>query len=294
MSWGAVLLLALLLTGVVTLQAVREQTGTPAITADELLYIQSPDTMQRMALSYDSLLADVYWIRTVQYYGGTRLTADPGQRYELLFPLLDLTTSLEPRFNVAYLFGAVFLAEDPPGGPGRPDLAIRLLEKGLRAQPTKWEFAQSIGFVHYWWREDYAQAADWFTRASELPNAPFWMKSIAATTLAEGGNRQSSRLLWEQAARSAPTDALRGEAVRRLQQLDAMDQMDRLRELVALYLERVGDLPAGWADMQRARLTPGLPVDPTGVPYRLEGGVVALGRGSRLFPLPTEPQRLGR
>ena len=34
---------------------------------------------------------------------------------------------------MAYQFGALFLAEQPPGGPGRPDLAIALLEKGLRA-----------------------------------------------------------------------------------------------------------------------------------------------------------------
>ena len=62
-----------------------------------------------------------------------------------------LTTTLDPRFNIAYRFGAIFLAEPYPGGAGRPDLAIALLEKGLRARPDKWEYMQDIGFVHYWY-----------------------------------------------------------------------------------------------------------------------------------------------
>ena len=78
-----------------------------------------------------------------------------GRDFDLLYPLLDLTTTLDPRFNIAYRFGSIFLAEPPPGGAGRPDLAIALLEKGLRERPDKWEYMQDIGFVHYWWRRDY-------------------------------------------------------------------------------------------------------------------------------------------
>lgn len=293
-SWRVGALLALLLTGVVSLQAVRERNGLSAVTAEDLLYIESPDAMKRMALSYDSLLADVYWIRTVQYYGGTRLKNDAAQRYELLYPLLELTTSLEPRFNAAYLFGAIFIAEHPPGGPGRPDQAIALLEKGLREQPAKWEFAQAIGFVHYWWRQDYTQAGEWFLRASKLPGAPFWLTTVAATTLAEGGSRQSSRVLWQEFARSAPTDDFRAESVRRLQQLDAMDQIDGLRAVAHIYAQRQGRSAAGWDDLRRAGYLPGIPVDPTGVPYAIEAGMVTIGRGSRLAPLPSEPQRLVR
>jgi hypothetical protein len=291
-SWRAWVLVTMLMGSVVGLQAMLErQSGAPA-TAENLLYVRSPEAMKRLALSYDSLLADLYWIRTVQYYGGTRLAADPQKRYDLLYPLLDLTTSLEPRFNVAYLFGSIFLAEPPPGGPGRADLAIALLHKGLEAQPDKWEFAQWIGFVHYWWGHDYDEAAAWFRRAAAFPNAPFWLGQLAAATLAEGGRRDSSRLLWQEVAKSAVNDAFRNEAQRRLQQLDAMDQMDRLRQLAAAYRRATNTPPGDWADLQRAGFLRGLPVDPTGVPYRLEAGVIMLGRGSRLYPLPTEPQRL--
>jgi hypothetical protein len=263
--------LIVLACAVVSLQAVHEaRGGLPASTSANLLYVRSPEAMKRIALSYDALVADLYWIRTVQHYGSTKLSNDPKKRYDLLYPLLDLTTSLDPRLNVAYYFGAIFLSEAPPGGPGRPDQAIELLLKGLRAQPERWEFVQAIGFVHYWSRQDYIEAAAWFQRAAAFPNAPIWMAPLAATTLARGGNRESSRLLWQQVAKTANLEWFRTEARRRLLQLDAMDQIDRLQAFVnkSGYLPRVAD--------------------PTGVPYALDGRNVTVDRRSSLFPLPTD------
>ena len=286
--WLVGALIAVLIGGVVGLQLVLARYSGPSASAENLLYVRSPDTMKRLALSYDSLLADVYWIRAVQYYGGTRLSTDPDKRYDLLFPLLDLTTSLDDRFNIAYYYGSTFLAEAPPGGPGRPDLAIALLEKGLRAQPEKWEFAQWIGFVHYWWRQDYQQAAAWFSRAAKFPGAPIWMAPLAASTLTEGGSRQASRFMWEEIARTAEDEWFRNEARRRLQQLDAMDQLDQLRTVAARFSEQRGAPASDWSELRAAGYLKGTPVDPTGTPYRLDAGVVTLDRSSRLWPLPAQ------
>ena len=129
---------------------------------------------------------------------------------------------------------------------------------------------QAIGFVHYWSYQDYAAAADWFKRASRLPGAPIWMEPLAAVTLAEGGNRTASRLLWQQILRTATDDWFRNEAERRLKQLDAMDQMDTLRRVVATFQARQGRPPADWAELARAGYIRGTVADPTGVPYRLE------------------------
>jgi tetratricopeptide (TPR) repeat protein len=287
----ASVILILLMGGVIGLQAVHERRGgVPAVDSPDMLYVRSPEAMKRLALSYQALLADIYWIRAVQHYGGTRLSNDPNASYDLLYPLLDLTTSLDPRFNVAYLFGSLFLAGPPPGGPGRPDLAIALLEKGLRAQPQKWEFAQAIGFVHYWWRQDFPEAAAWFQRAAEMPGGPFWLKSMAAVTLAEGGRRDSSRQLWQELARSE-FDMFRSEAQRRLLQLDAMDQIDQLQEAADAFQRQVGRQVAVWDDLRRAGYLRGSPVDPTGAPYRIESGRVTLDPASRLYPLPAQPPR---
>jgi hypothetical protein len=194
----------------------------------------------------------------------------------LLYPFLDLTTSLDPRFNIAYRFGSIFLAEAYPGGAGRPDLAIALLEKGLAQRPDKWEYMQDIGFVHYWWRRDYKTAADWFARAADVPGAPWFLRSLAATTLAEGGDRESSRAVWEAIRQSAEIDWLRHDAERRLLQLRALDEIDELQRRI--------DAREGFSR---------IPVDPTGTPYELDAARrVHLSPKSPLFPLPDEPKHL--
>src|SRR6185436_12916588 len=107
-----------------------------------------------------------------------------------------------------------------------PDQAITLLEKGLKARPEKWELAHELGFVYYWWLLDYDNASKWFNAAAGMTDAPNWMRPLAAVVLAQGGNRTSSRALWNEIARNADADWLRDQAGLRLTQLDAMDGIE--------------------------------------------------------------------
>jgi tetratricopeptide (TPR) repeat protein len=262
--------------------------GEPA-PGDTVLYVRSPDGVRRMSLGFTPLVADVYWVRAVQYYGGTKLSSSPTKRYDLLYPLLDITTSLDPRFNIAYRFGSIFLAESYPGGAGRPDLAVKLLEKGFRANPTRWQYLQDTGFVYYWWVGDYDEAAKWFDKAAAVPGAPWWLKSLAAVTMVQGGDRRGSRLLWQSLRETADNEWLRNNAAFRLEQLDALDAIDRLTAIVAAFKARTGEFPASWDALVRARMLRGLPIDPSGAPFRLNPttGAVSLAPDSRLNPLPT-------
>jgi len=288
----APVLIVLLLASAIGLQALRERGGELAVKADSVLYVRSAAALQRLALSYDAILADVYWIRAVQLYGDTRLGRTADQDFTLLYPLLELTTTLDPYFDVAYNFGALFLAEKPPGGPGRPDLALKLLERGVAAQPDDWRLYQATGFVHYWSHRDYVKAADWFGRAAKLPGAPVWMEPLAAVTLAEGGNRKASRVLWGQILKTAADGWFKREATRRLKQLDAMDQIELLQKVVDAFVAKNGRAPADWSEMARAGYVRGDVVDPNGAPYRLDGWMVTLEPKSRLMPLPWEGQKL--
>lgn len=290
-----VIAVATLASAVVTLQVVRERSFPEREPAQQVLYVNSPAVLTRLALSYDAVVADLYWIRAIQYYGGTRISPTADKSYTLLYPLLDLTTSLDPNFNIAYEFGAFFLSEKPPGGPGRSDLAIRLLEKGMAARPDRFQYPYDIGFVHY--RDgDYQRAAEWFRRAAKTTGAKkageradLWLESLAAATLATGGDTRSSRLLYENLLQS---DAvwLRNDARRRLKQLDAIDQMAQLEQLTMAYERRFGDPPASWGDMVRAGFLRAVPADPDGHPYVLNPwwGDVTVSDESPLWPLPTE------
>jgi tetratricopeptide (TPR) repeat protein len=283
--------IAALLASAIGLEVVRDRRYGEVASGGDVLYVRSPTVMKKLALSFDTLLADVYWIRAIQHYGGTKRSNDPNKRYALLYPLLDIATSLDPRFVVAYRFGAIFLAEPYPGGPGRADQAIALLEKGARATPEKWEYVEDIGFIYYWWLHDYRAAATWFERASQVKGAPWFLKSLAAVTLTEGGDRARSRLLWQQLWGTSDNEWLKQNAELRLVQLDALDQIDQLDALIRVFQTRTMRRPESWEALIGAGALRGIPLDPSGTPYVLEpttGRVTVAGR-SPLFPLPVEP-----
>ena len=280
---GAVVALA----AAITLQVARDRSyPMDASQVQSLLYVRSPAALGRLVLGFDALAADVYWIRAIQHYGGGRLAGEDGRRrYELLYPLLDLTTSLDPYFNIAYRFGAIFLSEPYPGGAGRPDLAVALLRKGIAVQPDRWLYYHDIGFVHYWALQDLHGAADWFRRAAARPGAPNWLLPVAAAMLTEGADRSTARQLWRQILQT-DEEWLRRRAERGLMQIDALDQMDQLTVIVGRVPLRPGSY--SWPALVRAGALRGIPVDPAGTPYEIDPstGRVAVSERSPLFPMP--------
>jgi tetratricopeptide (TPR) repeat protein len=265
----------------------RDQRYPPPPVAERMLYVTSGSVVSRVMLSFDALAADVYWIRTIQHYGRDRKSRLQANRFELLEPLLALTTSLDPMFTTAYRFGAIFLAMSPPEGPGRPEAAIALLEKGLKASPDRWQYAHDIGFVHYWHTGDFIKAADWFEKAARMPRAPSWIAPLAATTRAQGGNRLGARQMLQELLES-PEAYIRQAAERGLLQLQALDAIDQLQTLVDEYFRQFARYPSSWHDLMGAGLLRSIPADPAGVPFVYDKAThhVTLGPKSPLSPLP--------
>jgi hypothetical protein len=200
------------------------------------------------------------------------LASTPAVSFDLLYPLLDITTTLDPRFNIAYRFGAIFLSERYPDGPGRPDLAVELLKKGLATAPEKWQYWEDIGFAYYWSVHDYVKASEAFLAGADLPGAPWWLRSLAATMLVRGGERSTSRILWRQLYETADNEYARNAARLKLRQLDAIEQIEQLQAV----LDRFGGLR-------------GVPLDPSGTPYVIKSWRLDVSPQSPLYPLPAEP-----
>jgi len=295
-----VLCLTLIVSGLavaIALQTGRDRWYPTIASPVEELYFTKGDAVGRMALSYKSLLADIYWIRAVQHFGRTRIEAREaadGIRqpkttgYDLLYPLLDVTTSLDPSFNIAYRFGSIFLAEEYPMGPGRPELAIKLLDKGFASNRHKWQYVYDKAFVYFWALHDPKNAAYWFREAAKVPGSPEWMPGMAAFMLEQGGDRRSSRLLWQQIHDSAEHQYVRDNARFHLQQLDAVDAADQLTAIVRGYEAETGSRLTTFEPLVRRGILPGAPTDADGAPFVIDPatGRVDLDARSRFHPLP--------
>ena len=246
---------------------------------DESLYL-NPVTARRISLGFNGLVADWYWMRSLQYVGKKILSVpedvpidDLGQlNLKLLAPLLDTATTLDPHFLDPYEYAAVVLpAVDV-------QQAIRITRKGIEANPNAWRLYHQLGYI-YWQQQDYAAASDIYRRGSEIPGAPPWMRAMTAKMAADGGSRATAREIYERMFEQSADEKVRDMAHRRLIQLESLDQRDVLKKLLTDYQARMGQCPATWREVYqllRAIRAPlgaaGAPLDPTGASYQLRAG----------------------
>jgi tetratricopeptide (TPR) repeat protein len=264
--WITLVVVPVLFVAIAALQvSIDARTRSAASQRQELL-LRSGPLVKKLSLGYDPLLADIYWTRAVQYYGARigKLHAD----YDLLWPLLDLTTTLDPRLLIAYRFGAIFLSEPPPIGAGRTDQAIELVKRGIAANPDAWRLNSDLGFLYYWRLKDYPNAAAAYLAASRVPNSPPWLKLMAARVADKGGSIETSRMIWSELYESSKDPNMRKNAFEKLRGLKAQEDEMHLDEFAEVYRKRFGHYPASTKEMRDAGVLNGIPVDPDGLPYR--------------------------
>lgn len=262
--------------------------------AEEQLYLSGP-AAKRLTLAFNGLAADWYWMRSLQYVGrkivNYRDTHD-GQftltnlatlDLRQLASLLDVATTLDPQFIPVYEYGALLLPEI------NPEQAIALLNKGIAANPTSWRLHQHLGYI-YWQRGEYAKASDVYAAGANLPGAPAWMTAMSARLKAEGGSRDAAREMYIRLAESSDDQMVKDMVSAHLMRLEWLEDRENLRYLLNWAanknISNPDRCPSSWpelwrilatgftaADLQSMRLridaATGAPLDPSGVPYRL-------------------------
>ncbi len=233
---------------------------------DELTW-RSAKLIKGLSLEYAPLMGAVYWTRVVQYFGEKHRLHD--RNLEMLWPLLDITTTLDPHLLVAYRFGAIFLSDAPPRGAGEPNLAIQLLERGLKENPQYWRFYQDLGNVYYFDKKDYPKASEAYLQGSIYPEAPIWLKVMAAKIAEEGESLETSTFLWKQVYETATDPQIKKNAESHLKLLSAQMAMREINRLAAEYETRTGRHPSHLSELVQAGLLRGIPLDPDGYPFVL-------------------------
>lgn len=248
----------------------------------DVLYIPPGTHLKLLCLGHEGLVANIYWTRVVQYFGREHMESAGGE-FRLLVPLLRITTELDPQLLVAYRFGAIFVMAKQPIGAGDPQAALQLLRRGIVANPNYWRLWQDLGFVYYWELRDYKMAARIFAVGSNQPGADYWLKALAGTVAAKGGDLETSRFLWSEIYRHAETDEIRSNAEYHLAALTAKEQIGQLNNLLEIYKQKSGYDAHSFNDLVAIGMLRGLPLDPSGVPYVVgSDGYTALGQGSQV------------
>src|SRR4051812_34966935 len=170
--------------------------------ADEDLSV-SGGRLKGFVFGVEGLIADWYWMRSLQYVGDKLIAAKDDQvniddlrplNPRLLYPYLNTATDLDPKFMAAYTYGAVVLPAIDA------DLAIKLTKKGIANNPNSWRLYQYLGYI-YWRLERFGEASETYTAGSKVPGAPPFMNLMAAAMKGQAGSRDTAREIYGQMAR---------------------------------------------------------------------------------------------
>jgi len=177
----------------------------------ELAYYPSGRALRPASLGHGESAADLAWLRAVQYYGEHRRT---DLRFPQLEHVFNVLTTLAPRFESPYVFGAFVLAQEGRDFAG----AERLMRKGLEANPRSAQLAFEMGFLHYVrpGGRDLGLAAEYFERSARLPGAPPFAARFAAHARQHAGDLAVALLLWDEVRRTSPNRLLREMAEREI------------------------------------------------------------------------------
>jgi tetratricopeptide (TPR) repeat protein len=236
------------------------------------------------ALGFEGLIADWYWMKSLQYIGDKIVNTDKAITIDnmselnprLLYPYLDNATALDARFTSVYEYGATVLPAIDNAQ------AVKLGEKGIRDNPNEWRLHHYLGFT-YWRLKDYEKAADVYERGSQIAGAPDFMRLMAAKMKSEGGSREIARHIYRQMFDEAGDAKLKESAGLRLLELDSLDERDAIQKVLQDFQAKNNRCANNWREILPLLQTVKLPnarnfrvnksnelIDPTDAPYVLD------------------------
>ena len=115
---------------------------------DRIFLLPRKEILRRASLGHEMTVADLLWIRGVQFFGGNFTTLiKEGQEYkgEGIRKLFSTLQYLDPQFYQVYEFGAFVFNE----GLQDPESAVQLLVQGSEVFEDDWRLLFDAAFIAF-------------------------------------------------------------------------------------------------------------------------------------------------
>lgn len=227
----------------------------------ELMYFPSGAAIHALAVGYHAPLADLVWLRFIQYYGEHRMT---DVKFEMMYHILDILTTLDKHFTYAYTLGGLMLTHDAQ----RPDQARHLLKKGMYLNPEDWRLPFMYGFIHYVFLSEYRIAQTYFIIATQKPDAPDMPRRWAAfTTQHKIGDLETGRALWYDLYKTTTNPEEEKLALYYYRKFTMQLHIKLLNEKITLYYRKFSRYPRTLDQLVYTGIMDSLPQEPHGAKY---------------------------
>lgn len=225
--------------------------------------LPSAEALQLMALTYDEVVADYYWLRTVSEFGDVQKHV---VRYPNVVPMTERVLTLDPRFKTAYTFAGTALTVE---GFDTHE-AIAILRRGVEHRPDVWQIPFYLGFNLYYFLGDFEGAAEAMARAAMVPGAPEIAGHLATRLAAQAQRPEVGIQMIDSILDSIDDERTRNLYLERRRILMVELHLLWLNEAITHFRGQRGKCPASIDDLVTAGVMRAIPDEPLGGEYRIK------------------------
>jgi len=234
----------------------------------EMMYFPSGIALKALSMGFYAPLADLVWLRFIQYYGEHRMS---NAKFELMYHILDILTTLDKQFTYAYTLGALMLTHDAR----EPDQARNLLRKGITSNPDEWRIPFIYGFIHCVFLKEYTIAQTYFRISAMKPNAPDMPKRWAAfVTYFRLGDLKPALVLWYDLYNTTENPEEKEIAKFYINKIKMKLDIEFLNNKIVEFIKQVGRKPFRLKELVIYGIVDSIPAEPHGEKFVIKNGKV--------------------
>lgn len=220
-----------------------------------------PEVARAASLGYRSLVADLYWVGAVNYFGDQR---NARISYAQLANYMELVVALDPEFEYAFYFAGVSLPWNQGRGWVNVDEAISFLQRGIEKFPQNWKMRFQLAFIYSEFQDRYTEAGDQLKVVGTIPGAPGYAGLLATRMYAHTGDFDKAVSIAEELAALAPEPEVQQALLQRAAEARALKNLTRLEAQVKRFRDQLGRNPTELAELVREHFVDALPEEGLG------------------------------
>lgn len=217
------------------------------------------ELLQSVSLEFKGVIADFLLMKTISFMGMKIVEQEnpDKEEWQRINQMLIRITDLDGRFRDPYVLAEMSFVWQA----GMIDEANILLEKAVKNRPDDYTPLYFLGFNHFYFLNDAEKAAVYLRQAALKPNAPDYVKGLAARFSLYSKQTALGILFLENLLQDTQDKNIRMYLEKRL---TALEIIDSLEKTVIAFRESFQQMPTSLDDLVRSGLLENIPADPYG------------------------------
>jgi len=180
---------------------------------EERYYLPNPKVSKALSLGYHTMVADLFWIRTILIFSDF-VSHCRKENAEWLLTMMRMISHFDPKWRTLYFYGGTMMAVCE-----QVDAADEMYLLAHQNLPDDYFFPFSLAMNAYLYHKDYVAAEKWMREAAGKEGAPNWYNAAVAGMINQQGQRLTSIKYLEEELKTDLSPSVRSMTEERLRLL---------------------------------------------------------------------------